>query len=92
MNETNIVEKCRLLFESISCLCCEGPEFMTKMELMKAIGKDAGEGYDLCKNHHNVAVAHDRAKSCDCADPCNLVGEDGCPDECEDYMPPCPVN
>lgn len=48
--KTNI-EKCKDLFESISCLCCEGPEFMTTIELMRAIGKDAGKGYDLCARH-----------------------------------------
>jgi len=49
------IEKCKDLFESISCLCCEGPEFMTKMELMSAIAKDAGSGYDICKRN---LIAH----------------------------------
>ena len=33
-------------------------------------------------------VAPDRATPCDCTDPCNLIDQDGCPDECEDYSPP----
>jgi len=45
------IKKCQELFDSISCLCCEGPEFMSKIELMSAIGKDAGKGYDICKRH-----------------------------------------
>ena len=45
------IEKCKDLFESISCLCCEGPEFMSKMKLMSAIGKEANKGYDICKRH-----------------------------------------
>ena len=90
MNETNIVEKCRLLFESISCLCCEGPEFMTKMELMKAIGKDAGKGYDLCKNHHNMAVAHDMLKKCLFYTKCRYKDLPDCTvTKCRHYEPAC---
>ena len=55
------IEKCKDLFESISCLCCEGSEFMTKMELMEAIGKDALRGYDIC-NRHLIAHAVDAEK------------------------------
>lgn len=58
------IEKCKDLFESISCLCCEGPELMSKMELMSAINKDAGKGYDICKRHL-IAHAPDTKPQCD---------------------------
>ena len=38
------------IFDSIVCLAVEGPEFHTKLELMKAIEKEAIKGYVLCKN------------------------------------------
>ena len=43
------IEKLRTIFESISCLCAEGPEFCTKLELTDAIQKDAMKGYNFCK-------------------------------------------
>lgn len=37
------------LFESITCLCAEGPEFMGKLQLVDAIRKEAHKGFDICK-------------------------------------------
>jgi len=37
------------LFNSILCLCAEGIEFMTRVELAESISKEATKGYDLCK-------------------------------------------
>ena len=45
----NPIEELQELFNSISCLCAEGPEFLGKMELIEAIGRDARKGYDICK-------------------------------------------
>lgn len=43
------IEEVKNLFDSITCLCVEGPEFHTKMELMDIIIKEAVKGYNLCK-------------------------------------------
>ena len=45
------IEKCKDLFESILCLCSEGPEFYSKLELMDTIIKEASKGYGICKSH-----------------------------------------
>ena len=37
------------IFESISCLCAEGPEFHTKLELVELIQAEAIKGYNFCK-------------------------------------------
>ena len=44
------IEECKDFFESIMCLCVEGPEFHTKMELVDAICQEATKGYDLCRS------------------------------------------
>lgn len=44
------IEEVKNLFDSITCLCAEGPEFYTKMELMDIIVKEAVKGYNLCKS------------------------------------------
>ena len=43
------IEQLQRLFESISCLAVEGPEFHTKMEICDIIAKEAARGYDICK-------------------------------------------
>jgi len=43
------LKQCKDLFESISCLCAEGPEFMGKLQITEAVLKDAMKGYNLCK-------------------------------------------
>ena len=50
MDKETIIEL-QGLFDSIVCLALEGPEFHTKLELMKAIEKEAMRGYELCKRH-----------------------------------------
>ena len=42
------VDNIRILAESITCLCAEGPEFMTKLELMDHIGKEALKIIKIC--------------------------------------------
>ncbi len=44
------IEECKDFFESIMCLCVEGPEFHTKMELVDIILAEATNGYNLCKS------------------------------------------
>lgn len=48
MEET--IECIKDLFDSITCLCAEGPEFHTKMELMDLILERSMAGYDICKD------------------------------------------
>ena len=43
-----IFKEVELIFDSILCLCIEGPEVCTKAELMEAITKEAEKGYALC--------------------------------------------
>ena len=43
------LEKAQELFESITCLCVEGPEFHTRKELMESILREAEKGYGFCK-------------------------------------------
>ena len=47
MDKGKIIEL-RNLFVSIICLAAEGPEFHTKLELMKAIIQEANKGYGIC--------------------------------------------
>ena len=49
-NIDQIIEQLQRLFESISCLAVEGPEFHTKMEICDIIAKEAARGYDICKS------------------------------------------
>ncbi|OEU68467.1 MAG: hypothetical protein BBJ57_07255 [Desulfobacterales bacterium PC51MH44] len=51
MNEAKIVEECKNLFESITCLRVEGVEFFSQKEILDSICREATKGYDLCKNH-----------------------------------------
>ena len=48
--------------------------------------------FDYLKNPESKVVApakNNRAlHSDDCTEPCNLIDQDGCPAECEDYVPP----
>ena len=46
-----IIEELKDIFESISCLCAEGPEFCTKLELTDAIQKETMHGYEICKSY-----------------------------------------
>lgn len=48
MKKKNI-KKCKDLFESILCLCAEGPEFYKdKLILIERISNDAVKGIELC--------------------------------------------
>ena len=51
------IEKCKELFESILCLCSEGPEFHTKMELMDAVLREAREGFSICRGTQQAVEA-----------------------------------
>ena len=44
----NTLENAMFLFESITCLCAEGPEFMGNLDLCKVIERDAARGFELC--------------------------------------------
>jgi len=57
------IEKCKELFESILCLCSEGPEFHTKMELMDAVLREARKGFSICRGTQQ-AVEGGRAEVC----------------------------
>jgi len=41
------VREANKLFESIMCLCSEGPEFHNKLELLDIIKEEAKKGYEL---------------------------------------------
>lgn len=43
------VHKIKQLFESIACLCFEGPELFPRRELMESIQQEASKGYGICK-------------------------------------------
>lgn len=43
------IEQAREIFETIMCLCAEGPDVLRKMELVDLILKEAVRGFDLCK-------------------------------------------
>jgi hypothetical protein len=45
------VEEIKNLFDSITCLCVEGPEFHSRVVLMDTIIKEAVKGYNLCKKY-----------------------------------------
>ena len=61
----NIIEQAKDLFESITCLCAEGPEFMKKLELTEAISKEAIKGFNLCKENLQQQDSADKCDSCD---------------------------
>lgn len=42
------VESAKNLFDSITCLCAEGVEFHKQGDIIKAVSKEAVEGYLLC--------------------------------------------
>ena len=44
-----LIEELKTLFDSIICLCADGPEFHNKLQLVDLIGKEAGKGYNICK-------------------------------------------
>ena len=56
------IEKCKELFESILCLCSEGPEFHTFMELMDAVLREARKGFSICRGTQQAVEAD--AKHC----------------------------
>jgi len=41
------IEQANRIFESITCLVAEGPEFHTCSKLLEYIGKEAMKGYEL---------------------------------------------
>lgn len=41
------VREANKLFDSILCLCCEGPELLSKIDLVECIKKEAMKGYNL---------------------------------------------
>ncbi len=43
------IKKIKKIFESILCLCSEGVEFMSNVELAEAIQKEANEGFKECE-------------------------------------------
>lgn len=43
------VREANKIFESITCLCAEGPEFYSKLNLVELIVKEALKGYNLTK-------------------------------------------
>ena len=47
MNET--IKQAKDMFESITCICAEGQEVLTKMEMAGWVLKVASKGFDLCK-------------------------------------------
>ena len=47
------LKRLKYLFDSIVCLCAEGPEFHSKLELVEYIQKEAVKGYNLCKEMEN---------------------------------------
>jgi len=52
-----MIRKVKDIFESITCLCAEGPEFHGKMELVELIAKEAVKGYFLCRAERSVSMA-----------------------------------
>ncbi len=79
MNETKIVEECKNLFESITCLRVEGVEFFSQKKILDSICREATKGYDLCKNHL-ITVAPDTKICANCNKSYSQpVGKDVCP-------------
>ena len=68
MNED--IEKCEKLFEQIARLCCAEEFFVSKHELLKAISKDATEGYSIIKKIEH-ALHHASKQRCHV---CNNLG------------------
>ena len=44
----NKIDEIREVFNSISCLVAEGPEFMTSIQVIDEVSKEAIRGYNLC--------------------------------------------
>lgn len=42
------IHNIKILLESISCLCAEGPEFMDKLQLIEAINRDNLLAIKIC--------------------------------------------
>ncbi len=42
------IKNIKSLFESILCLCSEGVEFLSNVELAESIQKEANEGFKEC--------------------------------------------
>ena len=69
------------IFESISCLCAEGVEFMSSKDVIEKIGKLSINGYDLCKRHQQGSRV-DRATD---GELCMFCEDPKCKNaECED--------
>lgn len=45
------IEKLIEIFNSISCLVAEGPEFMRSGDIYERVGKEACKGYAIVKKH-----------------------------------------
>lgn len=63
-----LIEQLKNLFESISCLCAEGPEVMTKWQLTEKIQSEAMFGYALCKSNLTSRPSGGE-KACTCPFP-----------------------
>ena len=56
------IEKIKFCFESILCLCSEGPEFMNKVSLCNLVMKEANIGMDLCNDNPPCSVCSEPSK------------------------------
>ena len=45
----NTLERAKDLFESILCLCVEGPEVMRKLQICEKVGLEALDGMNICE-------------------------------------------
>lgn len=45
------IEQLKKLFESISCLCAEGPEVFEALKIIEAIQKETTKGYKICERY-----------------------------------------
>lgn len=75
MKET--LERLKLIFEGITCLCAEGPEVLSKLELTAAINKESDKGFAICE----VALVSEDNYCPECGEPvhfwaaeCNVCG------------------
>ena len=68
MKEEDVI-KVKDCFDSIVCLCVEGVEFMTRVELAHKIIDRATKGYKICKDASQQAVTLD-TKKCGCRRLC----------------------
>lgn len=48
MTDKETIEKAQFLFSSIVCIAAEGMEFMSKVDRIDAMVKEASKGYALC--------------------------------------------